>query len=288
MKQATPMSRPLLEALACLLFASCGCAPPLSEADAQVQAYYIALRATSDLPGMTSARATVRDSADIALLHESALWEDCLSAWTMSYPDSDARIEASQALADRVAQQWPELLKPLVHTLCKSLKNGGDTRAATAVAAYPFGIDAAQNGEIAHRLLTATLLPGTKAPALEGLPPSKDAPAATLLFFYESKCRSCQGMVWQLTAKYPALREKGVRVVSLSTDTNEREFAGYSDSFPWPDKLCDLRGFHSPNMTRYGVASTPTLYLIDGLGTVKDWYGAVEEALLELGVENAV
>ncbi len=69
----------------------------------------------------------------------------------------------------------------------------------------------------------------------------------------------------------------GVRVVTVSTNTDEKAWTEYAATLPWPDKLCDYQGFYSPNMVVWGVAATPTLFLIDKQGKVIDQYGTMDE-----------
>jgi peroxiredoxin len=211
------------------------------------------------------------------MLYESTLWNECLSEWISSYSEMESTIESSEMLINRVILQSPATLKPLIRDLCRILKNRNELQAAATIAAYPYGVNANERPDIAERLLTSALLPGTKAPAIEGMEQSKEKYTATILFFYESRCRSCQGMIIEMINKYSALQQKGVRIISLATDTNEQTFTEYSSRFLWPDKLCDYRGFDSPNMKNYGVAATPTLFLVDREGVVTDQYGTLEE-----------
>lgn len=266
----------LLPAVALCLLASCK--PSLSGADALVAPCYLQLKEASDPHYLGRVQAAVRDSLDMAVLHESTLWHECLAAWVSSYPAPDSAAEASKILIERVAKQSPLVRKPLVRELCLIFKGRGNIQTAATVAAYPHGIDGGKDREISYRLLTSTLLPGRKAPVIEGLLRGDDTEqSATLLLFYESRCRTCQQIIRELEENYPVLREKGVRVVSLSIDTDEKTFAEYCEHFPWPDKLCDYRGEYGPNMERFGVATTPTLFLIDEKGIVTDQYDTPEE-----------
>lgn len=170
-----------------------------------------------------------------------------------------------------------DTIKPLIRELCQTLKNKGELQAAAIVAAYPYGIDGQQHKEIAMRLLTATLLPGTKAPAIAGVTTNDSKHNSTILLFHESACRTCGRMIRDLEKHYGELQNTGVRVITVSTDTDKKAFAEYSEGLPWPDKLCDYRGFYSPTMESYGVAATPTLFLLDKNGVVAGQYGTLEE-----------
>lgn len=188
----------------------------------------------------------------------------------------EATVAEACRLIDSVAVASPDSLPLMVRTFCRTLAAQQRTTEAAAIASYVWGIDAAENPEIASRLLTFTLLPGTKAPALAGVSPAGMQPNYTLLIFHESTCRTCQVMVEEIREKYRNLREQAVRVISVSTDKGEKAWVEYAATLPWPDKLCDYRGFYSPNMVAWGVASTPTLFLIDGHGKVVDQYGTLD------------
>lgn len=267
----------LITGIAFLTLVSCSGGSRLSEADAYVTPSYKQLKGPKNDTQLSKAQAFVRDSLDVSILYASTLWNEYLTAWLLSYPDADCATWASKVLIERTALQSPDILKPLSRELCLILTNSGEIQAATIVAALPYGIDAKENKEIALRLLTATLLPGAQAPPIAGLPVGKGKYTATILFFYESRCRSCLSIAGKLKERYPALKERGVRVVSISTDSDETLFREYSEHLPWSDKLCDYRGFHSPTMERFGVAATPTLFLLDKEEVVSGQYDTPEE-----------
>lgn len=91
----------------------------------------------------------------------------------------------------------------------------------------------------------------------------------TLLIFYQSGCGPCEQLMQQLPQKYASLKEKSIRVISLSADESEQVFENSSRAYPWPDKYCDFKGKEGVNFTNYAVAGTPTLILLDKEGKVK-------------------
>jgi peroxiredoxin len=265
----------VLTALLTILLASCG---GLSREEAAFKGGIARLEKAG-----TAAReqAHFRDSLDVEGLYASPWREGYVSAWVASFTVPDSVPVQCERLLGRVAREYPARFKPLVADICRALKARGAGAAAAAVAVLPHGIDAAQYPAIAARLLVATLLPGQKAPALVSGSSRVPAPGGdgrqTILFFYASDCRACQAMISEMIERYDALQKARTRVITLSTDTNRELFAEYARKFPWDDKLCDLKGFSSPNMIAYGVAATPTLYLVDGKGTVAGQYETVDE-----------
>jgi len=85
-----------------------------------------------------------------------------------------------------------------------------------------------------------------------------------------------------LIKEYKTLKAKGLKVISISTDTSEEVFKYHSEKFPWKDKLCDYKGFKGENFVRYGVFGTPTLYYIDKNGKVVDRKAKLEQIDINL------
>ncbi|MDR1274685.1 MAG: peroxiredoxin family protein, partial [Odoribacteraceae bacterium] len=250
-------ARALAAVLLVLLAAACTGA--LSRGGATFKECVARLENAKEAGELSREQAYFVDSLDVAGLHASSLWGRYINSWVASFTSPDSVPARCERLLGRVARDYPDQFKPLVAGVCRALKGRGAGRAAGTVAALPYGVDAAHYPGIAARLLVATLLPGQKAPALVGRlsHPVGDG-RWTILFFYASDCRTCQGMASDLIERHGDLQKARARVITLSTDTNEELFAEYARKFPWEDKLCDRRGFDSPNMVAYGVAATPT------------------------------
>jgi thiol-disulfide isomerase/thioredoxin len=96
----------------------------------------------------------------------------------------------------------------------------------------------------------------------------RDGFTKTLLVFYQSGCGPCENLMPQLVGNYPILEEKGVRLISISADTDYQVFENTANGHPWEDKYCNERGFAGPNFKRYGVVGTPTMFLLDKQGQI--------------------
>ena len=116
---------------------------------------------------------------------------------------------------------------------------------------------------------------GVQAPAIAGLAQPVDQPL--LVIFYESGCHHCQEQLTILKENYPKIREKGIRIVSISSDESQEVYEYHSKDFPWKDKLCDYKGFAGINFINYGVLGTPTIYRIDKNGIIQGRFPLVSE-----------
>lgn len=90
----------------------------------------------------------------------------------------------------------------------------------------------------------------------------------SLLIFYQSGCGPCESTMQQLVGNYPLFKEKGIRLISVSADTDIQIFENTAKGHPWSDKYCDELGITGPNFRRYGVAGTPTLFVLDAGGRI--------------------
>ena len=104
----------------------------------------------------------------------------------------------------------------------------------------------------------------------------------TLLVFYQSGCGPCEVLMQQLPQKYAALKDKGVRVISLSADEGELLYQNSSRDYPWPDKYCDFEGKAGVNFSRYAVSGTPTLILLDKAGKVVHRTATLDDLLKQI------
>ena len=90
----------------------------------------------------------------------------------------------------------------------------------------------------------------------------------TLLLFYKSGCGPCETTIETLKTNYTKLLAKGLKIIALSSDTDETEFKTTSATFPWQDTFCDLEGTNGVNFKNYAVIGTPTMYLLDSKGMI--------------------
>ena len=200
----------------------------------------------------------------------------------------DAERAVSEALhhIDSIAQYTPDELEPLIISICDRLQQRGDTAAALSVVGFVYGIDPQQRPETVSRLLVSTLLPGKPAPTLvdnEGREINLvGGKWRTILFFYESRCRTCREMMDIMISHYDELTKARVRVITVSCDRDRALFEEYTRKFPWPENLCDFRYYDGPNFTGYGVVNVPAAFVVDEKGIVTGRYGSAEELIDDL------
>jgi hypothetical protein len=104
---------------------------------------------------------------------------------------------------------------------------------------------------------------GSQMPAIVGLGESVVPYDKMLIAFHDSDCGHCTNEMAQLIQFYPQLKEKGIRVVSIASDTDKTKFQTTAAQFPWPDKLCDFKGSAGETFANYNVVGSPSFYLVD-------------------------
>lgn len=99
----------------------------------------------------------------------------------------------------------------------------------------------------------------------------------TMLLFYEAGCPGCEMLLKDLVPKYDSLKAEKVRVIAISADQDEASFRSRSKNFPWKDTFCDYQGMRGVNFKSYGVAGTPTVFIIDKTGKIEKRTAGFEE-----------
>lgn len=97
-----------------------------------------------------------------------------------------------------------------------------------------------------------------------------------LLIFYQSGCGSCEELMQKLPEKYQSLKEKRIKIITISGDESEQNF-NISSTYPWEDKYCDFQGITGINFKNYAVIATPTMFLIDKNGIIEKKITSLDE-----------
>ncbi|MBK9642095.1 MAG: redoxin domain-containing protein [Saprospiraceae bacterium] len=84
----------------------------------------------------------------------------------------------------------------------------------------------------------------------------------TVVIFGASWCPQCPVELSQMIRKYPAWKAHNVEVVFVSLDERKQAFKSFASVFPFIS-ICDYKKWESPNVKKYHVFATPTIYLLD-------------------------
>ncbi|MEJ8804422.1 redoxin domain-containing protein [Pontibacter sp. H249] len=110
-----------------------------------------------------------------------------------------------------------------------------------------------------------------------------------LLDFWASWCGPCRTEHPNIARAYEELKEKGLEIVSVSLDTNEKAWlnAIEKDSMTWTN-VSNLKGFEDEVAIKYGIQVLPANFLInpDGVIIAKDLKGEELVMLLESIMEE--
>ena len=204
-------------------------------------------------------------------LHLYAIKSD--SAFAASARRILARIpdpEHYTAFCERMAYYFTKNSKDsLLASLAPDIRASGKLNRYDGLLAQ---LNAVQPGEQAPDLLVA----GTN------LKSSSLSKKASVLVFYQSGCGPCEATMEQLIANYKLLTNNGYRLITISADTDLNVFKETAETHPWKDKFCDGHGFEGQNFRKYGVAGTPTLFVVDHKGIIRIRAGGLPEILLWL------
>lgn len=108
----------------------------------------------------------------------------------------------------------------------------------------------------------------------------------TMLIFYASNCAHCQLLFQNLPEHFENIKAKGVRLISLSADQNEKEFKDKAKTFLWKDVFCDYEGIKGTNFQNYAIIGTPTMFILDHNGKILLRTSSLEEVLRYINNTN--
>ena len=227
------------------------------------------------------------DSLNFVQLDSIGLTKEYINVWVKLYVDkgvTDDLVRDSKRLINRLEEQSPKDIEVFIKAIANSNVLAQYPNVGASIVAYPYGIDVSSDeySEIATRLLVSTRLPGNIAPEIEGLQQQQGV-NSTLVLFYDGGCGICQNLLDELDRNYDKLKAKGVRVVTISADVDQDSFEKKIAKYPWADKLCDYQSFNGINFKRFGIAATPTMFLIDKDGVVVDQFSNLKDTNL---IEN--
>ncbi|MDR0612932.1 MAG: TlpA family protein disulfide reductase [Dysgonamonadaceae bacterium] len=220
------------------------------------------------------------DEIDIARLFNSGIWMSVISSTFSAFEDETAWGEAMVKMLKRTKKQT--VFETFARDVITITEQYGWEKAEQVIVNYleTSGWLPDNTFDLVRRAIAQSKVKiGGKAPLLNG-----ETPANALLIFYESGCEHCKSQLAEITKHYSEFVEKGIRVYSISVDESKEVYEYHSRNYPWPDKLCDFKGFKGDNLKNYGVVGMPTVYLIDKNGIILDRQPRIQD-IKELNIQ---
>lgn len=229
----------------------------------------------------SNTRSYALDKLNMNHLYTSSIWYYVIDGLIKLAPNQEILGNDMVRLLKRTKSQ--EIFEHLANNLITITEQYGLDDAFDIIVPYivKSGRIKVPQGKMFDAFSLAKIQKGTLAPAIEGLKQSLKSSSAskTLLVFYQPDCENCHTQMNKLIEMYPKLKQMGARIISISSDTNEKSYKQDIKKYPWPDddKLCDLKGFAGKNFTNYGIMSTPTFFLLDKATKVIKRYALVSD-----------
>lgn len=101
----------------------------------------------------------------------------------------------------------------------------------------------------------------------------------TLILFYQSDCGHCKIAAVELTESHQDLVKKGIKILSIAGDLEQKTFEVTASQFPWSEKYCDVNGMNGVNFKNYAIIGTPSIYILDQNGIILGKFAAITEVL---------
>ncbi|NDV46792.1 hypothetical protein D0T49_07000 [Paludibacter sp. 221] len=214
-------------------------------------------------------RSYLRKELDVEALYTSAMWNDVISGTFELYSNKkDFGIDMTEVLKRTRDKAVFDALSDDLITICFQF---GWEAAQDTIVSYLINSNRIKHpsGKVYAAFEQHKVRPGFKAPHLD-VDGKKIAPKNVLLVFHETGCENCEIQMQELVKHYAEIKKKGYEIITVSSDLDEHIFESSSAPFPWKTKICDYEGFDGVNFKTYGIVGTPTMYLIDKDGVVKE------------------
>ncbi|AZA54798.1 TlpA family protein disulfide reductase [Chryseobacterium sp. G0201] len=101
----------------------------------------------------------------------------------------------------------------------------------------------------------------------------------TMLLFYASGCGPCEHLLMQMPDYMNDLKNKRIRIISVSADPDENTFENKAKDLPWEDKFWDYENIKGENFQKYAITGTPTIFLLDKTGKILVRTSSLDEFL---------
>jgi len=228
-------------------------------------------------------------------LYTSGHWAEDISSWinihTKVLNDSFRFTDDFKKISERIEDpsQYKDFVEKVAFYLREQSKNNYINKIASLVRLS--GKITNYEGILASYIKGA---PGTQAPdliikdndktfILKNNKLAVGNYSKTMLLFYASGCQPCEDLLKQLPNYYENINNKGVKIISMSADEDEKVFK--AKDFLWKDSYCDYEGVRGANFQNYAIIGTPTIFLLDNTGKILLRTASLEEILGYLKIE---
>ena len=179
----------------------------------------------------------------IANLSENEKRLNEITKYLFNYLESHSLLKVSEYLAIKVLSQNSCTLNT---DLANQLESYRAMKKGNTAPDIIFGGDVFRSGSV---ILTPHCLSDIQA-------------TYKVVVFGASWCPKCTEELAQLPPLYKKWKSKGIEVVFISLDTDEKSFKGFSSMFDFIS-VCDYEKWENKAVTDYRVFATPTLFLLD-------------------------
>lgn len=233
----------------------------------------------------------IANEIDWSALYSTKQWSETISFWvylhTSIIKDFSVFRNDFEAIGNKINDpaQYSDFVGEMADCLIKQNKEDYIKYFADLVRAS--GKIENYNGVLAN-YIQAT--PGTQAPDL--IIEKKDKNTVlksnelangnytkTMLLFYATGCGPCENLLQKLPTHLENIEAKGVRLITISGDEDEKVFKDKAKNFQWKDVFCDYNGMRGANFENFAIIGTPTIFLIDHNGKILLRTSYLEEIL---------
>lgn len=233
----------------------------------------------SDLTEKANVRNYALKDLDFESLYTSMLWFNIIDGLIRLYEDQQTIGKNMVEILKKIHSQ--EVFIHLTENLITITEQYGWDDAFDIIIPYveSSGRIKTPQGKIYDAFASAKVRKGIKAPPILGLsgPVSDIKNKYNLIVFYQPDCENCHIQMESLIKKYHEMKNKGIRIISISGGNDKFVFEQENKRYPWLDKLCDFKGYAGKNFVNYGIMGTPTFFLLDKDGIVLKRFAQIPE-----------
>lgn len=213
------------------------------------------------------------------VLYYSKFWNYGVSGFLMLSPSQETLASDMISLLDKTKQE--KVYNAFVEDLITITNQYGldDAFASIIKHVMDSGRIKYPQGVIFDAFQSMKVYKGSKIQPFADLAKLDFEPQQTLLVFNAVGCEHCAIEMKKLVELYPLLKEKKVRVITITSAMSQKEFSDETEIYPWKDRIMDNTDYSKSLFRSYGIIGTPTMFLIDSDNVVKEKFSLVDVLL---------